>query len=276
MNSNCQTKSKPSISKDDTPAIELPEITIDGQVIDESEIAEELQYHKAKQLDQVVQMAAQAIVIRKLLLKEVLAKGQILNQQNEETLIQELLDSKLQSASIDQPTCSNYYNQNLDKFKTQPLLEVDHILLAAAPDDIKARDQAKTLAYQLIDQLKTTPSQFVQLAKDYSACPSKAMGGNLGQISKGQTVEEFEQQVTRLPAGLSTKPIESRYGFHIVKIANRIDGRQLEFSMVEQKIKQYLEHRQARLTIQSYIHSLSEKAQIKGFKLSFEEENIHI
>ena len=166
--------------------------------------------------------------------------------------------------------------QNLEKFKTQPLLEVDHILLSAAPDDIKARDNAKALAHKIIQQLKTNCSQFAQFAKEYSACPSKAMGGNLGQITKGQTVTEFESQIVRLPTGLSEIPIESRYGFHVVKISNKIEGRQLDYSMVEVKIKQYLQHRQARLAIQAYIQGLAEKSDIEGFNLSFAEENIHI
>jgi len=276
MNTKCDVRPVHSKHKDNLKDYKLPEISVNGQTISENEIAQELQYHQADQLEMVVHMAAQALVIKRLLLDEIKATGKAIESQSEESLIQELLESKLETTVIDNDTCLNYFKQNLDKFKTQPLLEVDHILLSAAPDDVNARDKAKNLAHHLIEQLKSNLSLFSQLAKEYSACPSKTMGGNLGQITKGQTVAEFESQIVRLPMGLAQKPIESRYGFHIVKISNKIEGRQLEYSMVETKIKQYLQHRQDRLTIQAYIHHLADKANIIGFKLSFADENIHM
>ncbi|MDQ7050564.1 MAG: peptidylprolyl isomerase [Enterobacterales bacterium] len=276
MNSNCNVKTVQPKHKVDLKDFKLPEISVNGLIISETEIAEELQYHQADKLEMVVQMAAQALVIKRLLLDEIKADAKVLETQNEESLIQELLESKLETTIIEADTCLNYFKQNMDKFKTLPLLEVDHILLPAAPDDIGTRDKAKSLAAQIIAQLKSNHSQFAQLAKEYSACPSKAMGGNLGQITKGQTVAEFESQIVRLPIGLAEKPIESRYGFHIVRVSNKIEGRQLEYPMVELKIKQYLQHRQDRLAIQAYIQNLADKADIKGFKLSFAEENIHI
>jgi len=276
MNTKCDVRPVHSKHKVNLKDYKLPEISVNGQTISENEIAQELQYHQADQLEMVVHMAAQALVIKRLLLDEIKATGKAIESQSEESLIQELLESKLETTVIDNDTCLNYFKQNLDKFKTQPLLEVDHILLSAAPDDVNARDKAKNLAHHLIEQLKSNLSLFSQLAKEYSACPSKTMGGNLGQITKGQTVAEFESQIVRLPMGLAQKPIESRYGFHIVKISNKIEGRQLEYSMVETKIKQYLQHRQDRLAIQAYIHHLADKANIIGFKLSFADENIHM
>ncbi len=254
---------------------QLPEIKVNGEVIDEQELAEELQYHQAENFEQVVQKAAQALVVKKLLLTRVQKQGINIDEQDQEKAIQNYLDSVIKTSPVSDETCKIYFDNNQDKFKTQPLIEVDHILISAHPNDLAARDEAKQIAYQLIEKIKAQPDIFPHLAKQYSACPSKEMGGNLGQISKGQTLLEFEKQITRLALGLSDKPIESRYGYHVVRITNKIEGRPLDFSMVADKIKTYLNHRQMRLEIQSFIHNLMENAQITGFKPILVEENIH-
>jgi len=169
-----------------------------------------------------------------------------------------------------------YFDNNPSKFMTLPLMEVDHILLAAAKDDIPAREVAKNNAKEIIAQLKKDPMLFPALAKQYSACPSKETGGSLGQISKGQTVPEFERQLILMPQGLVDKAIESRYGLHVVNIARKIEGKPLEYSMVANKVRGYLVHRASHLAIQAFIQGLVEQAEIEGVKMLFEEENIHI
>ncbi|MCP4934748.1 MAG: hypothetical protein GY927_11215, partial [bacterium] len=74
----------------------------------------------------------------------------------------------------------------------------------------------------IIGQLQADPLRFAALAEQFSVCPSKKAGGSLGQIGKGQTVPEFEKQLMRLPVGLAETPIESRYGFHVVRLNNRL------------------------------------------------------
>ena len=117
---------------------------------------------------------------------------------------------------------------------------------------------------------------FPTLAKEFSACPSKETGGSLGQLSKGQTVPEFEKQINCLSTGIAEKPIESRYGFHVVNITRKIEGKALEYDMVADKVKGYLTHRASHLAIQAYIQGLIEAADIQGIKMMFAEENIHI
>ena len=72
--------------------------------------------------------------------------------------------------------------------------------------------------------VRSEQERFAELARQHSACPSKEQGGALGQISKGQTVPEFERQLFRLPAGLCPQPLESRYGFHLVTVTPPPEG----------------------------------------------------
>ena len=75
-----------------------------------------------------------------------------------------------------------------------------------------------------------------------------------------------------MPEGLSDRAIESRYGFHVVNINRKIDGKQLDYDMVSG----YLINSASHLAIQAYIQSLVELADIKGVPIRFTDENIHI
>ncbi|MFX6031713.1 peptidylprolyl isomerase, partial [Acinetobacter baumannii] len=87
-------------------------------------------------------------------------------------------------------------------------------MYAAAPEDQAARDVARSEACAAIEELRRNSDDFPILARQRSACPSAAMGGNLGQIGPGQTVPEFEQALAAMAVGsICPEPVETRYGF---------------------------------------------------------------
>jgi len=58
---------------------------------------------------------------------------------------------------------------------------------------------------------------FESLARQYSECPSKKKGGNLGEFPKGQMVPEFWNACTKLKVGAISQPVKTQYGYHIIK-----------------------------------------------------------
>ncbi|WP_299794425.1 peptidylprolyl isomerase [uncultured Shewanella sp.] len=269
--SSCGTSTPTTPSKE-----ALPVIRVNGVTIEETDLANELQYHANSNFDLVVQQAGQTLVIRQLLIEQAQKHGFDVTGDNEEAGVQQLLETQVSYDDPKEEDCKRYFDNNREKFTTMPLMEVDHILLAAAKDDIDGRDDAKTDALDIISRLQKDPSLFAELAKHHSACPSKDTGGSLGQISNGQTVPEFEKQLMLLPQGLAPKPIESRYGFHVVNIARKIDGKPLEYEMVYDKVRGYLVHRASHLAIQAYIHGLVEMADVEGVEVKFADENIYV
>ncbi|MDN9015567.1 peptidylprolyl isomerase, partial [Staphylococcus aureus] len=83
----------------------------------------------------------------------------------------------------------------------------------------------RATAQAVLDALKLAPERFGEMAAQYSNCPSGALGGNLGQLSPGQSVPEFDALLFRLEAGaLAGHLLETRFGYHIVQVLRRVEG----------------------------------------------------
>jgi len=61
-------------------------------------------------------------------------------------------------------------------------------------------------------------ASFEETAKAKSICPSAKKGGDLGWFGKGMMVKEFEDEAFRLPINELSKPIKTRFGYHIIKV----------------------------------------------------------
>ncbi len=64
-------------------------------------------------------------------------------------------------------------------------------------------------------------ADFAQLAMQYSGCPSKAQGGELGQFGPGQMVPEFDKVVFSAPVGEVQGPVKTQFGYHLVEVTSR-------------------------------------------------------
>ena len=259
---------------------ELPSVTVNGVMIDRTNIAQELQYHPAENKEDAVFLATQALVVRELLRLAVLDEpklGEAAWENDEEQAISSLIDKNVQATMPDMATCERYYKQNITDYMTDPIMTVRHILLACLPEDGDERLKLKKTAYEFIEQIKndTNPNaEFIQIARQHSACPSKEQDGELGVISKGQTVPEFESVLFKLDAGLAPSPIESRYGFHVVDVLNKEPGIQMTYDQVVPAIHNKLSQQAFHQSLCDYLFTLANEADIEGIEMMLEQENV--
>ena len=148
------------------------------------------------------------------------------------------------------------------------LYEAAHILIAAPRNDAEARTAARATADTILAAVKSDRTAFADLAANHSNCTTSASdGGYLGQITRGQTVAEFEAGLERMQPG-EVAIVETRYGFHVVRLDRRAEGETLRFEIVRERIADYLiasvEHR----AIAQYVAILAGRADIAGISLA--------
>lgn len=248
-----------------------PRVRVNGVLISPEAMAQELQYHPAQDRSEAMYLAAQALVIRELLRQRCnaldLKVETGVGESSEEATIRSLIEREVPVPEADETACEHFYASNLSRFVSAPLLAARHILLECAPDDIEGRIAKREQAEALLAHLQQDPQRFAELALAHSACPSKEQGGALGQISKGQTVPEFERQLFRQPQGLVGQSLESRYGFHLVFVDQRIEGLQLPYEAVAQDIRRELYQRVWQKAVAQYLQTLVGAADIQGIRL---------
>lgn len=259
-------------------AIKPKSVSVNGVEISRAAISRETQNHPSRKPTEAWLSAARALAIRELLLQqsralsmrpEPLTDDEGRRETDDEALVRGVIEREVETPEPDEDTCRRYYTRNMRRFCSADLSEVSHILIAADPRDTAAREQALHRARALIETLATVPEQFGRLARDESDCPSREVDGNLGQIGPGQTVPEFEKALASLPVcTVHPEPIASRYGYHIVRVNHRVEGRQLPFELVHDKISAYLAEHVRRTAIRQYISVLAGSAVITGIDLA--------
>jgi peptidyl-prolyl cis-trans isomerase C len=252
-------------------------VSINGMAISSADIARETQHHASPDPDESWALAARALAIRELLSQEAdrlnitaepIEDGEGRRETESEARLRALLDHEVVVPSAGEAECRRYFDQNCQRFRSPDLFEAAHILIAAPPRDESARIAARALAEALIAELQQRPGDFAPLARTHSACPSSKQDGNLGQIGPGQTVAEFERALREMETGrLHPKPVETRYGVHIVRLDRRIEGREMPFEMVWQRIADYLNETVHRRALAQYVSILAARATVTGVDL---------
>ena len=255
------------------------DVVVNGEAIPSAVIAAEAQNHNAPsdKPGSAWRSAAQALVIRTLLLQEagrlgLAADPQMLasdkRETDEEALIRAVLDQELEATDVTEADCKQIFEHQNEMFRSPSLFQPAHILFAAKPEDKAARDIAKKNAAEFIATIQKNPKAFGDIAKSHSDCPSKEAAGTLGQIGSGDTVAEFEAVLDILPAGeLHPEPVETRFGIHIIRMDEKVAGKPLPFDAVKGQIKERLEQVAWARAANALTHKLVAQADISGIEM---------
>lgn len=258
----------------------FPRIAVNGEEVSAADIAAEAQNHTAPQGKPGIawRKAAQALVIRTLLLQQAaplglkadpqpIGKG--MTETDEEALIRAVMDQSVTPESICVDRARARYDVNPEHYRAPTLYEAAHILFITPPGDAENREKARLRAKAALLVLQTRPDDFESLAKSQSDCPSREAGGRLGQIGPGDTVAEFEAVLAKLNEGeITSDPVETRYGFHIIRLDARAIGGILPFESVRKTLTEALEKEAWAQAAREFTTSLVNASEITGIKLS--------
>lgn len=253
-----------------------PPVEVNGEPISAQVIASEAQNHPAPpgKPGYAWRAAARALAVRALLLQEARRLGLEAEPQEiepgrreteEEALIRALIETDVRASPPDEAACRAVYDADPERFRAPNLYEAAHILLPAAPQDEEGRANAAALAAAFIAEIEKDPRAFDRLAKEHSACESRASGGRLGQIAAGDTVPEFEAALETLAEGaLAPEPVRTRYGVHVMRLDALARGEILPFEAVRPRIRDMLERAAWARAAKDLVARLVNKAEISG------------
>lgn len=138
------------------------------------------------------------------------------------------------------------YDENAKRFVVRESRQASHILISPEGSGPEAMKKAKARADELHAQLKKNPGNFAALAKQHSKdTGSAANGGDLGFFERGSMVKPFDDAVFAMKAGEISAPVESEYGWHIIRLVMVRGGKGKSFEEARPEIEAELKKQQA-------------------------------
>jgi peptidyl-prolyl cis-trans isomerase D len=133
-----------------------------------------------------------------------------------------------------------YYDENLETFKTPKTVEARHILLIVNRDaDPETVKKTKERALDIL-KLAKEGKDFAKLAKQYSEGPTRDKGGYLGKFKKEAMVKPFADMAFSLKAGEVSEPVRTQFGWHIIKVEKVNDASITSFEDAKKNIRKKL------------------------------------
>lgn len=173
----------------------------------------------------------------------------------ERQVIETMVDQAVVSPQPVEDECRRYYEANKPQFVTEQALHIRHILFAVTPGvNVQALTVHAERALLTLSHKDVHPERFAQLAAELSNCPSSAQGGDLGWVGPDDcapelTSELFHQKYAQSGTGVHPRLFHTRFGFHIIEVLERREGKQARYEDVQERIA-------AQLTLQSRARAL--------------------
>lgn len=206
------------------------------------------------------------MINRELLYKDALERKldeseeflKLVEEAKKNILQQYAVDQAVKGAKVSDEDAKEYYEKNKDMFKTEEEVRARHIL-------VKEEEEARNIA----DEIKGG-KEFADAASEYSTCPSKSNGGDLGSFGKGKMVPEFDQAVFGLEVGELSHIVKTQFGYHLIKVEEKKEASVKPFEEVKHQIVNYLIRQQRTLKYTEATSKLRENATIEVNEEAFQ------
>ena len=180
--------------------------------------------------------------------------------------IQKLIETQItQKLKISDEESKVFYDTNPGLFKQSEKVKASHILIKVEPgaDEITKSEAKEKI--KKIQQKLNKGEDFAALAKEFSECPSKNNGGDLGYFQRGQMVKPFEAVAFALKTEEVSDIVETQFGYHIIKVVDKKPEKTIPHENVKDDLAQHLKQEKTKEEVDKYIQKLREKSKIERF-----------
>ena len=229
-------------------------------------------------------------------LNEILKQNGISKSKFEKDLAQEIKMKKLveiiHPVSISDNQAKAFYDKNVNQFKYPDKVRASHILIAANPTEIKEELRKKNSpmseielnervqqvmkeryqkAVEIRNQIKDRPESFEAIARDVSADTMSAKNdGDLGFFAYNEMVEPFSKAAFSLKPNTISEVVQTPYGFHIIKVTDRMAAGQQPYVKVKEQIKMFMAAQEQIKALEQFLANLKAHAVIQYVNSSYD------
>ena len=263
----------------------------DGKVLNESQLLEtkkrvleglinvELLYQEAqmqgakvsdeainKQLGTVKSRFPNEDEFKSSLIKMNLTEAELITQIKRALTVQQFIDKKfVQKVTVSDKETRAYYDANQAAFKQPEQVKASHILIKVGPQADEPQKAAARKKIEEIQQKVQKGEDFAVLAKEFSEGPSSTKGGDLGYFRKGQMMKPFEDAAFALKPGEVSDIVETSFGYHLIKLADKKPESTIAYEDIKAKIQEYLKQKKVGEQVKLYVADLRGKAKVEQF-----------
>lgn len=177
-------------------------------------------------LEQIITVHLFAKLGEELKLEETEAFADNLAHAKREILAQMALGEAMKDITVSEEEAKEYYKANENQFMAGETVHAKHIL-------VDGEDKCQEILEKIIGEETT----FEDAAKEFSICPSKEKGGDLGAFGRGQMVKEFEDAAFAAEVGHVVGPVKTQFGYHLIKVEDKKDAETSVYEDVADTIK---------------------------------------
>lgn len=149
-------------------------------------------------------------------------KSELRTQLKEQMIVNKMREHITKNVKITPSEVRKYFNRipkdSLPVFPT----EMEVSMIVKNPPLLKSeKERVKSRLEQVYKRITEDGQSFEEMAKIYCEDPSRDQGGDLGWHKRGNLVPEFEAVVYKMKPGEISKPVETQFGYHLIKLVDR-------------------------------------------------------
>lgn len=194
-----------------------------------------------------------------------ISEAQIRDNIRHNLAVQKLLETRGDLA-VTEDEIKAYYDENQKRYEVKEQVRASHILFKVGKKDDEAAAAAAKAKADKVYGLATKPgADFAALAKEHSEGPTASRGGDLSFFTRGRMVPEFEQKAFTMKKDEIAAPLKTQFGWHIIKVTDRKEGRQRPFDEVKESIEKLLKNKKSRRAKADLLKGIKAEAKVETF-----------
>jgi len=215
-------------------------------------------------IDQIKQRLEAGQSFESLMVEMGISMETMRTQVGQASAIQKLLEMEVYpKAMVSEKESRIFFENNPQYFKKPEEVKASHILIQVTAD---ASEEEKLAARKKIEDIQIkieAGDDFADLARQYSEGPSSVNGGDLGYFDRKKMVKPFSDAAFDLTPGQVSNIVETRFGFHLIKVYDKKAKSTYEFEDIKDRLGELLQQQKMQEETVRYLEELRRTANIK-------------